>query len=362
MHSRFDLVNSVAEEALDLAAHERPAFLTSRCGQDRELLASVERLLALSDTADGFLEAPSDGCEIRPGDLLGGRFRILEELGAGGMSAVYLAEDRQLGEVALKILHPELRGAPGAIERLAAEIRAARAVHHPNVCPVYDLFIFETPSGPIAAATMPRLRGETLTARLARGPIASGEAMPIAGGIAAGIDALHRAGIVHRDLKPDNILLTPGPDGAAVPLLMDFGLAGRPGTKAPATRISGSPDYMAPEQFRGAPASPAADLYAFGLILFEMMACARPFPAEELLPAVVRRITEDAPRLCAVAPRTPRAWDSPISRALSRDAARRPGSAMELIGEVRRGLAEAELRRVGIACRCAHRPRRLMTH
>jgi serine/threonine protein kinase len=356
MLSRFDLVNSVAEEAIDLAAPERPAFLASRCGLDRELLASVERLLAISDTADGFLDAPSDGGEIRPGDVLGNRFRILEELGAGGMCAVYLAEDRQLGEVALKIPHPELRGAPGAIERLAAEIRAVRAVHHPNVCPVYDLLFFETPRGPIAAATMPRLCGETLAARLTRGPIAPDQAMLIAGGIAAGIDALHRAGIVHRDLKPGNILLTPGPDGADVPVLIDFGLAGPPGAEASAAPISGSPDYMAPEQFRGTPAGPEADIYAFGLILFEMLAGARPFPAEELLPAVVRRTTEDAPSLCAASPWIPRVWDAPIARALSRAAAHRPSLAMELIAEVRRDWAEAEVRRIGVVSCCAHPP------
>lgn len=360
MRSRFELVNSVAEEALDLAAAERPAFLASRCGPDRELLASVERLLTMSETADGAFEWLSGVGEIRRGDILGGRFRILEELGSGGMSVIYLAEDRQLGEVALKVPHPELRGAHGAMERLAAEVRAARAVHHPNVCPVYDLFIFETPRGPIAAVTMPRLRGETLAARLTCGAIAPGEAMRMAAGIAAGIDALHRAGIVHRDLKPDNILLTPEPDGAVVPILLDFGLATAPGPAASAAPISGAPDYMAPEQFRGTQARPAADIYAFGLLLFEMLAGARPFPAEQLLSSVVRRTTEDAPSLSSVAP-TPPAWDPLIARALSRDPEGRPACAMELIAEMRREWAEAESRRSEIICRCTHRPRRRLT-
>ena len=218
------------------------------------------------------------GPEIRSGDVLGGRFRILEELGTGGTSTVYRADDLQFGEVALKIPHPEICGVRGASERLRAELHAARAVRHPNVCTVYDLFVFETRLGRIAATTMPCLPGETLAARLSRGPIPSGEVMRIAHGIAGGIDALHSAGIVHRDLKPENILLTLRPDGGAIPVLMDFGLAVSPGTMASAAPISGSPDHMAPEQFRGAPASPAVDLYAFGLILFEMLAGARPFP------------------------------------------------------------------------------------
>jgi serine/threonine-protein kinase len=163
---------------------------------------------------------------------------------------------------------------------------------------------------------------------------------------------------VHRDLKPGNIVLTPGPDGADVPMLIDFGLAGPHGAEASAAPISGSPDYMSPEQFRGTPAGPEADIYAFGLILFEMLAGARPFPFEELLPAVVRRTTEDAPSLCAVAPWIPRVWDAPIARALSRAAARRPGSAMELIAEVKRGWTEAEVCRIGVVSRCAHPPRR----
>jgi serine/threonine protein kinase len=357
--SRFELVNSVAEEALDLPAAERSAFLVSRSGLDTELRSCVERLLALSDTSDGFLEEPAAGCEIRPGDLLGGRFRILQELGHGGMSTVYLAEDRYLGEVALKILHPELRSAAGATERLAGEIRAARAVSHPNICPVYDLFFFDTPGGPIAAATMPYLRGLTLAARIARGPIPPEEAMHIASGIAGGIDALHRAGIVHRDLKPANILLARALDDAVVPVLMDFGLAVPPGAVACSAPITGSPEYMAPELFRGASASPAADIYSLGLILFEMVSGVRPYPFEELVPAIVRRCTEDAPSICAVAPRTPRAWEAPISRALSRDAAQRPGSAMELIGEVGRVWAQSAVPRIGVVRRRAHCRRRL---
>ena len=358
MDSRFEQVNAVAEEALDLPEAEREGFLAGRCGLDEALRASVERLLEMADCPDGFLERePGPLGEIRPGDVLGGRFLVREELGAGGIGAVYLAEDRELGEVALKVLHPELRACPAAMERFRAEVRAGRAVRHPNVGAVYDLFVWEDGrGGSMAAATMQPLRGETLARRLARGAVAADEAMAIASGIARGIDALHAAGIVHGDLKPDNILLTGG-EGGAVPVILDFGLASRPGAGEAAASISGSPEYMAPEQFRGEPVGAAADLYAFGLLLFEMAAGARPFPAEELLPAVVRRTTTEAPRLREIAPSAPRAWEGPIARALARDPGKRPASATQLIHEMVRQSAGGERRTVRADRRCSHRAR-----
>jgi len=349
MHNRFELVNDVVEDALDLPPAEREAFVSFRCGRDEDLLAGALRLLALSDSADGFLESPPVAHGgICAGDVLGGRFLILHELGAGGMGSILLAEDRQLGKVALKILHPELRQDARVMERFLAEIVIGRAVRHPNVCPVFDLFTFDHGTGaPIAACTMQYLTGETLRDRLSRGPIPLDEAMRIARGMTAGIDALHAVGIIHRDLKPDNIMLTPGRDGEPVPVIMDFGLASYAGTGqaesipyAPLDAISGSPDYMAPEQFRTAALTSAVDIYAFGLILFEMLAGARPYPAEDLLPAVIRRTTEDAPRVRSLAAEVPQAWDSAIAHTLARNASDRPGSARELLDEIERGVVK----------------------
>jgi serine/threonine protein kinase len=353
MTDRFELVNGVVEEALDLPPAERDAFVSAHCASDADLLAGVRRLLAISNSMDGFLDSPpAPLAEIRPGDVLGGRFRILEELGAGGMGSTFLAEDRQLGPVALKTLHPEMRHDPRATERFLAEIATARAIRHPNVCPVFDLFTFDhARTGPLVAFTMKYLPGETLARRLSRGAIPPAEAMQIARGIAAGIDALHAEGIVHRDLKPDNIMLTTGRDGAVTPVIMDFGLASRPGSDAPAP-ISGSPDYMAPEQFRAAAAAKPADIYAFGLVLFEMIAGARPFPREDLLPAAIRRATEDAPLVSTVAPWAPRAWDIAIARALSRDPLQRPASASELLDQMESQSAGRAARTVRIEGRC----------
>jgi serine/threonine-protein kinase len=364
MSNRFEFVNDLVEEALDLPPAEREDFVSLGCGKDEELLAGALRLLALSDSADGFLESPPVAHGgIRAGDVLGGRFLILHELGAGGMGSILLAEDRQLGKVALKILHPELRQDARVMERFLAEIVIGRALRHPNVCPVFDLVTFEHgPGAPIAACTMQYLPGETLRDRLSRGPIPPDEAMHIARGIAAGIDALHAAGIIHRDLKPDNIMLTPGGDGEPVPVVMDFGLASYAGAGSaasipytPGAAISGSPDYMAPEQFRTAAITPAADIYAFGLILFEMIAGARPFPVEDLLPAVIRRTTEDAPRARSVAADVPQVWDSAIAHALARKPSDRPGSARELLYEMEERVAKG-------GRRCHHRLARSCSH
>jgi serine/threonine protein kinase len=185
--------------------------------------------------------------------------------------------------------------------------------------------------------------------------------MQIASGIAAGIDALHRDGVVHRDLKPGNVILRAA-GGEVTPVIIDFGIAAR-AVPSPAERgcdtqvgeIAGSPDYMAPEQFRGSPVTQAADIYAFGLILFEMAARKRPFPAEDLLPAAIRRATEDAPDVCAVAPSAPRAWAGPIARALARDPAKRPASALAIIRDIQTESSAREIRSIRIDARRWHR-------
>jgi len=341
MSGQFERVNEIVAEALELPPAAWDAFLASRCGEDGDARAAAERLLGVSDSLDGFLDMPES--EIQPGDVLGGRFRVLAELGIGAAGTTYAAEDAQLGEVALKVPHPEI-----ALERFAAEVRHARAVRHPNVCPVFDLFTFEHKGRQVTAATMRCLRGETLACRLARGAMTPAEALPIARGIAQGIDALHAEGIVHCDLKPENIMLTRGPDGATAPVIMDFGLACLP--SAGCAEIAGSPDYMAPERFRSGPATAASDIYAFGMMLFEMIAGVRPFPPEDLLSSVVRRVTEDAPPLSHVIRATPRAYAEAVARTLSRDASRRPRSAGQVIAEIEQASAGAPR----VAHGCAH--------
>ncbi len=314
---RAETINCIVESALDLPARERESFLTSRCGEDRALHAEAFRLLALSDEAYGFLErASSTQSEIAPGAQLG-HLRILRQLGSGGMGSIFLAEDDEHGLVTVKIVHPELRREKAAAAALRTELTIARAVQHPNLCPVFDLInLNEDREYSITALTMKYLPGETLAERLSRAPMEPQEAFEIARGIAAGLDALHARGIVHRDLKPHNIMLTTE-SGVTKPVIIDFGLASRSHAPQDAAAISGSPDYMAPEQFRTGLVTRAADIYAFALILFEMLSGSRPFPAEGLLAAAIRRNTEDAARLRTVAVNALPAWEIGLSRALS---------------------------------------------
>ncbi len=338
----FEFVNKVVEEAIDLPTAQRETAVRERCGSADHLVSEALALLALSNSADGFLDAsPTTRSQLRSGDVLGGRFQIRHELGTGGGGTTFLAEDQYLGEVALKVLQPSTPGGAPDIGSIVREVRAGRSVRHRNVCPVFDLFTLQHERcGLVVAFTMKYLNGETLASRLSQGKLSAAEAMRIARGIASGVNALHAEGIVHCDLKPGNIMLDTTSVGAATPVIVDFGLATR-ATAGPAKAVSGSPQYMAPEQFRLAPVSPAVDVYAFGLILFEMLAGKRPFPAEELLPAAIRRAVEAAPRLRSLAPWAPIAWDEAITLALSRVPSERPRSAGEVIDMMTRAASPA---------------------
>jgi len=323
MLTPFDRANELMADALEVPSARRAAFVLKHCGGDAQRHRDVLRLLELYGAAGDLLEEPAvrQG-RLWVGDTVADRYLVRAELGRGGMGAVYEVEDLHArGTRAMKTLAPELHNDAEAILRFRAEFLVARGVSHANVCPVFDL----VDCGGILAFTMARLDGETLAGRLALGPLHTEEALKITRGLAEGLDALHEAGIVHRDLKPSNIVLVNG-----VPVIMDFGLAADTagplrGHAARRNDFAGSPDYMAPEQFRHGAATPAADIYAFGLILFEMTSGRRPFPAEDLIAAAIRRSIEDAPLVsdCGGS----RDWDGPVAWALQRNPHARPTSA-----------------------------------
>lgn len=361
-NSRFTIVNGIVEGAIELPVRVREAYVAQCCGADAGLAAEVMALLSLSQSADRLLDAGAS--DIHPGDVLGGRFRIVEELGCGGAGTVFLAEDSYLGRVALKVVHGNLLAGGSLIDRVAAEVKAARAVSHPNVCPVFDLFQFDDAAcGPLVVFTMKYLAGEALHSKLAQGPLDSGEALDIARGVASGLDALHGNGIVHCDLKPGNIVLT-RTNGGCIPVILDFGLAAL-SNSVQTSQASGSPRYMAPEQFRPVPLTAAVDIYAFGVLLFEMIAGRLPFPEEDLVSAAIRRNAETPPRLSAVAGWAPPGWDAAIAQALARDPAARPRSAMDVIGMLSHRVVEeggAGMRATRNRRYCSHRANRRSLH
>ena len=254
-------------------------------------------------------------------------YRILAEIGAGGMGVVYKAEDLRLGRfVALKFLPPQLVRDAEARQRLFAEARAASTLDHANVCTIYD--VEELPDGR-AFIAMAFVDGETLKARLERGPLPAMDAARIAAQVAHGLARAHQTGIVHRDVKPGNIMITG--DGEAK--LLDFGIAKASGA-VDLTRTGttlGTIAYMAPEHVRGGPGDARSDVWALGVVLHEMLTGKRLFSGTDdydLLQAIVEK-----PIPPLVAPGIPGEHDALgaiRSRALERDRTRRFADAGEM--------------------------------
>lgn len=208
---------------------------------------------------------------VEPGAVLGGRYRIISLLGSGGMGVVYRAHDSMLGEdVAIKFLPPALADDPVYMERLVVEARTARKVTHPNVCRVHDI-------GEIDGRmflSMEYIDGEDLSSLLGRiGRLPSEKAAEFAQQLCGGLVALHERGLLHRDLKPSNLMI----DGRGKLRLADFGLAISTATPLGAHSSDGTPAYMAPEQLRGEGVSVRSEIYALGLVLYEMLTGRHPF-------------------------------------------------------------------------------------
>jgi hypothetical protein len=266
---------------------------------------------------------PPTGPFPRPAGALAGpfgRYLIERKLGEGGMGAVYLARDTQLDRpVALKV--PFLGGPDGDAlrARFLHEARAAAALHHPGVCPVYD--VGEIDGTPYL--TMPYLTGEPLSRRVARGPLPVPEALALVEKLARALHYAHERGVVHRDLKPGNVLL----DERGEPVVMDFGLARRAGDShlTHEGEVLGTPAYMAPEQLMGqvAVVGPAADVYSLGVVLYELLTGAPPFQGDLL--ALASQVAYDEPRPPSkVRPAVDGRLDAVCLKALAKRPADRP--------------------------------------
>jgi predicted ATPase/Tfp pilus assembly protein PilF len=272
--------------------------------------------------------------EIELGTVLLGRYRVGRRLGAGGMGEVYLARDQRLDRpVALKVLHTRAAD----LGRLEREARTTSALNHPHILTVYDVAEQEG----LRFISTEFIDGETLRARLARGPLGVEEAVRIATAVADALSAAHAAGIVHRDIKPENVMVRA--DGWVK--LLDFGIAeaARP---PDATVTAGGRDlvgtfgYFAPEQVKGESTSPATDVYALGVVLYEMLTGRRPFDDRAVGPYLIAVLNEDPPPPGEVHPEVPAPLSSLVSRMLARDLARRPPAMAAVMAELR-ALADA---------------------
>ena len=274
------------------------------------------------------------GTLLAAGQVLAGRFQIVARLGEGSIGEVYEAADLELEEqVAIKVLRPEIARDPEVLHRFRREIQLARRVTHPSVCRTFDLFHHSEGEVRFAFITMELLRGETLEARLQREErIAPAEALPLVAQIADGLQAAHQAGVVHRDFKSANVMLAAGPDGVRA-VVTDFGLAWSSSVAASATRtgtLIGSPAYMAPEQVRGEAVTPATDVYALGLVLYEMVTGSLPFSADTAIGTAIKRLREPPTLPRVHAPELDPRWEKVIMRCLESDPAERFATPVEV--------------------------------
>lgn len=270
------------------------------------------------------------------GALFAGRYRIIRRLGQGGMARVYLAQDESLHrEVAIKVLADRHSDDPHFIERFQREARAAARLNHPNIVQVYD-----QSQGGMSYIVQEYVEGETLKDLIRReSPIDPRRAITIALQILAALRVAHQQGVIHRDVKPQNILMQP--DGKLK--VADFGIASAGGDTemTEAGSIVGTAQYLAPEQARGLTVGPPADLYALGIVLYEMLSGRVPFEGDSAVNVALRHVQEAPEPLTERNPLVPVALESVVMRALAKDPRQRYQSADEMgveLDQVRQGL------------------------
>ncbi len=268
-------------------------------------------------------------------DLTGtrlGQYEIVERLGGGGMAVVYRAIQQPLGrEVALKALSSELFQDEGFVKRFESEAKTLAKLDHPNILPIYDFEVLEG----TAFLTMPLIRGGTLRDILNRGPMDPLAAWRYLREIGDGLQHAHDAGIVHRDLKPTNVLIHQ--DGRA--MLADFGLARGAGQPTHLTTIGlaiGTPGYMAPEQVMGHDVDRRADIYAMGVLTFEMLTGRLPFIGSNRMEVAYATVNSPIPSAVKLNANLPDELDVLLSKVLAKDPAARPQTVRELLAQMAR--------------------------
>ena len=274
---------------------------------------------------------------LHAGQLLDGRYRVGSWIARGGMATVYLGTDTKLDRtVALKVAHAELAGDPEFVRRFIGEARSVARLSSPNVVGVFD----QGSDGDLLYLVMEYVPGRTLRELLReRGRLGPREALDVISGVLAGLAAAHQAGIIHRDVKPENVLLG---DGDTIKVA-DFGLA-RAASRASHTKtgmIIGTAAYLAPEQVARSTSDARTDVYAAGVMLFEMLTGTQPHTGENPLAVAHKHVSEVVPAPSSVVPELPPSLDTLVALATSRDPDLRPGDAgqfLRAISDVRQGM------------------------
>src|SRR5262245_34716665 len=334
---RWQRIDKLLEEALELEASERAAFLDQACAGDEEMRRKVEALLVAHGRAQSFIETPAlevaAQAMAEPSRSMVGKqldhYQILSLLGKGGMGEVYRAHDARIGrEVAIKLLPVAYSRDAERLRRFEQEARAAGMLNHPNILVVHNIGSASPESGGAPYIVSELLEGETLRARLNGSALTPGKAIDYGLQIARGLAAAHEKGITHRDLKPENLFVTQ--DGRIK--ILDFGLAKlKPQTisgvvetqastialpTAPGV-IMGTVGYMSPEQASGEEADHRADIFSFGAILYEIFTGKRAFQGKTAI-EVLNAILKDEPAELTEASEAERQFSPGLERVLRR--------------------------------------------
>ncbi|MEV5600840.1 serine/threonine-protein kinase [Streptomyces sp. NPDC052299] len=266
--------------------------------------------------------------------LLGGRYRLVQQLGEGGMGQVWEARDETLGRlVAVKVISLLAGSGPRGDEARARFLREARItarLQHPRIVTIHDLGESGPENGNAPFLVMELVRGEGLDVKLAEGSVSLEEAARWGAQVCEALTEAHAAGVMHRDIKPSNVFIT----HTGEVKVLDFGVARAADPYATATRLTqtgfvvGTPSYMAPEQARGYP-EPSSDLYALGCLLFELITGRLPFQAPDTIGHLTAHLSQEPPAPSSLRPDLPGAWDSVVLKLLSKDPAERYGTAAD---------------------------------
>ena len=350
-------IGELFEAARELESADRVKFLKEQCGDDEALLAQVLSLLD-ADPERGPLDSRPTVSVLSVPAVVAGRFRIIRYIAEGGMGTVYEAEDLQLNDrVALKTIRPDIASAPKVVERFKREILLGKKVTHPNVCRIHDLGIDRTETGQeFLFLTMQFLHGETLASRIKRGPMPQSEALPLIEDMADALSAAHQAEVIHRDFKSGNVMLVDG-TGRTCAVVTDFGLArGIHDDRSLHAGLVGTVDYMAPEQIKGEEITPASDIYALGVVMYEMVTGQRPFAGDSNLTIAEKHLHDEPLPPHDLTPHLDPNWNETILHCLRKPAAERFQSA----AEVKAALVQNDARRRKRAASRRPKPVRLI--